>query len=106
MARQATGSRHGATLPNIPDLGRFSVVSGYKPLNRLNPHKWLTDTRSRDPDFLDLDGAVLAQRERAGLGLIHGCFNLLGVTAAARDEIDRVLHSVRETLRPMGRCCG
>ena len=41
-----------------------------------------------------------------GLGLIHGCFDMLGVTAAARDEIDRVLHSVRETLRPMGRCCG
>ena len=25
-------------------------------------------TRSRDPDFLDLDRAVLAQRQRAGLG--------------------------------------
>ena len=25
-------------------------------------------TRSRDPDFLDLDRAVLAQRKRAGLG--------------------------------------
>jgi hypothetical protein len=33
-----------------------------------------------------------------GLGLIHGCFDMLGVTAAARDEIDRVLHSVSEAL--------
>jgi len=33
-----------------------------------------------------------------GLGLIHGCFDMLGVTAAARDEIDRVLRSVREAL--------
>jgi len=33
-----------------------------------------------------------------GLGLIHGCFDMLGVTAAARDEIDRVLRSVGETL--------
>jgi len=33
-----------------------------------------------------------------GLGLIHGCFDMLGITAAARDEIDRVLRSVRETL--------
>jgi acetyl esterase len=41
-----------------------------------------------------------------GLGLIHGCFDMLGVTATARDEIDRVLGSVRDTLRPLGRCCG
>jgi acetyl esterase len=34
----------------------------------------------------------------SGLGLIHGCFDMLGVTAAARDEIDRVLRSVREAL--------
>ena len=33
-----------------------------------------------------------------GPGLIHGCFDMLGVTAAARDEIDRVLRSVREAL--------
>ncbi|HEX5302440.1 MAG TPA: alpha/beta hydrolase [Streptosporangiaceae bacterium] len=33
-----------------------------------------------------------------GRGLIHGCFDMLGVTAAARDEIGRVLRSVRETL--------
>jgi acetyl esterase len=33
-----------------------------------------------------------------GFGLIHGCFDMLGVTAAARDEIDRVLRSVREAL--------
>ena len=33
-----------------------------------------------------------------GLGLIHGCFDMLGVTAAARDEMDRVLRSVREAL--------
>src|SRR5690349_12588899 len=41
-----------------------------------------------------------------GFGLIHGCFDMLGVTAAARDEIGRVLRSVRETLSPLGRCCG
>jgi len=34
----------------------------------------------------------------SGLGLIHGCFDMLGVTATARDEIDRVLRSVREAL--------
>ena len=33
-----------------------------------------------------------------GPGLIHGCFDMLGVTAAARDEIDRVLRSIREAL--------
>jgi len=33
-----------------------------------------------------------------GLGLIHGCFDMLGVTAAARDEMGRVLRSVREAL--------
>jgi acetyl esterase len=33
-----------------------------------------------------------------GPGLIHGCFDMLGVTAAARDEIDRVPHSIREAL--------
>jgi acetyl esterase len=33
-----------------------------------------------------------------GLGLIHGCFDMLGVTAAARDELGRVLGSVREAL--------
>jgi len=33
-----------------------------------------------------------------GHGLIHGCFDMLGVTAAARDEIDRVLGSIREAL--------
>lgn len=33
-----------------------------------------------------------------GLGLIHGSFDMLGVAAAARDEIDRVLNSVREAL--------
>lgn len=34
----------------------------------------------------------------AGRGLIHGCFDMLGITTAARDEIDRVLRSVREAL--------
>jgi acetyl esterase len=34
----------------------------------------------------------------SGLGLIHGCFDMLGVTAAARDEMDRLLGSVREAL--------
>jgi acetyl esterase len=33
-----------------------------------------------------------------GLGLIHGCFDMLGVTAAARDELGRVLRSLREAL--------
>jgi hypothetical protein len=33
-----------------------------------------------------------------GTGLIHGCFDMLGVTVAARDELDRVLRSVREAL--------
>jgi acetyl esterase len=33
-----------------------------------------------------------------GLGLIHGCFDMLGVTTAAREEMHRVLGSVRETL--------
>jgi len=33
-----------------------------------------------------------------GLGLIHGSFDMLGVAAAARDEIHRVLNSVREAL--------
>ena len=33
-----------------------------------------------------------------GLGLIHGCFDMLGVSAAARAEMQRVLRSVRETL--------
>jgi acetyl esterase/lipase len=37
-----------------------------------------------------------------GTGLIHGCFDMLGVTAAARDEIDRVISSVREALAVMG----
>jgi hypothetical protein len=32
----------------------------------------------------------------AAFGLIHGCFDMLGVTAAARDEMGRVLLSVRE----------
>ncbi len=31
-----------------------------------------------------------------GRGLIHGCFDMRGVTAAARDEFERVLHGVRE----------
>jgi acetyl esterase len=30
-----------------------------------------------------------------GLGLIHGCFDMLGVTPAARDEMHRVVRSVR-----------
>src|SRR4029079_1993114 len=33
-----------------------------------------------------------------GLGLIHGCFDMLGVTAAARNQMGRVLRSVREAL--------
>jgi acetyl esterase/lipase len=33
-----------------------------------------------------------------GIGLIHGCFDMLGVTATARDEIGRVLRSVRAAL--------
>jgi acetyl esterase len=34
----------------------------------------------------------------SGLGLIHGCFDMLALTAAASDEINRVLCSVREAL--------
>ena len=34
----------------------------------------------------------------SGPGPIHGCFDMLGVTAAARDELGRVLCSVREAL--------
>ena len=58
-------------------------------------------------DPLRDQGTAYAQALRAtsvpvtvhpGLGLIHGCFDMLGVTAAARDEIDRVLRSVREAL--------
>jgi acetyl esterase len=37
-----------------------------------------------------------------GTGLIHGCFDMLGVTPAARDEIGRVLRSVREALAVPG----
>jgi acetyl esterase len=33
-----------------------------------------------------------------GLGLIHGCFDMLGVAAAVRDEMDRVLRSIRKAL--------
>jgi acetyl esterase/lipase len=33
-----------------------------------------------------------------GTGLIHGCFDMLGVTATARDEMDPVLRSVGEAL--------
>lgn len=43
-----------------------------------------------------LQAASVPVTVHPGLGLIHGCFDMLGVTAAARDEIDRVLRSVRE----------
>jgi acetyl esterase len=40
--------------------------------------------------------AVLHQ----GRGLIHGCFDMLGIVPATRSELDRVLASVRELLLP------
>jgi acetyl esterase len=35
-----------------------------------------------------------------GRGLIHGCFDMLGIVPATRSELDRVLASVRELLLP------
>jgi acetyl esterase/lipase len=45
-----------------------------------------------------LGAASVSVTVHPGLGLIHGCFDMLGVTAAARDEMRRVLRSVREIL--------
>jgi acetyl esterase len=45
-----------------------------------------------------LRAASVPVTEHAGLGLIHGCFDMLGVTAAAREELGRVLGSVRAAL--------
>ena len=45
-----------------------------------------------------LRAASVAVTLHPGLGLIHGCFDMLGVSAAARDEMHRVLRSVREIL--------
>ena len=49
-----------------------------------------------------LQAASVPVAVHPGLGLIHGCFDMLGVTAAARDEIDRIISSVREALAVMG----
>lgn len=49
-----------------------------------------------------LQAASVPVTVHSGPGLIHGCFDMLGVTAAARDEIDRVLCSVREALAVTG----
>ena len=49
-----------------------------------------------------LQAASVPVAVHSGTGLIHGCFDMLGVTAAARDEIDRVISSVREALAVMG----
>ena len=46
----------------------------------------------------DLRAVSVPVAVHPGPGLIHGCFDMLGVTAAARDEMDRVLRSVREAL--------
>jgi acetyl esterase len=48
-----------------------------------------------------LQAASVPVAVHSGTGLIHGCFDMLGVTAAARDEIDRVISSVREALAAM-----
>jgi acetyl esterase len=47
---------------------------------------------------LALQAASVPVTVHPGLGLIHGCFDMLGISAAARDEIGRVLRSVREAL--------
>jgi acetyl esterase len=48
-----------------------------------------------------LRAASVPVTEHPGLGLIHGCFDMLGVTAAARDELNRVLGSVREAFQTL-----
>jgi acetyl esterase len=48
-----------------------------------------------------LQAASVPVTLHSGTGLIHGCFDMLGVAAAARDEINRVISSVRQALAVM-----